>query len=76
MSITSNSTIQSLSLYLKIEYKQIVYIKTIATEKFLRESALPTGNTLKPTKQAQKFSNLEVVGIETKRKCKWHPELC
>lgn len=56
-----------MSLYLKIEYKQIVvHIKTIATAKFLRESALPTENTLKPTKQALKFSNLKVAGIETK----------
>lgn len=56
-------------LYLKIEYKQIVvHIKTIATAKFLREGALPTENTLKPTKQALKFFNLEAVGIETKKK--------
>lgn len=58
-----------MSLYLKIEYKQIVvHIRTIATAKFLRESALPTENTLKPTKQALKFSNLKVVGIETTTK--------
>lgn len=58
-----------MSLYLKIEYKQIVvHIKRIATAKFLRESALPTENTLKPTKQALKFANLEVVGRETKQK--------
>lgn len=57
-----------MSLYLKIEYKQIVvHIKTIATAKFLRESALPTKNTLKPTKQALKFFNLEAVGTETKK---------
>lgn len=63
MSSTSAFHNTKLVFMFKIEYKQtVIHIKTIATAVLLRGSALPTHSTLKPTKQAIKFSNVKGVG--------------